>query len=231
MIEETETTYGLRHKSGKFARLSGEREGIYGGEFYLTMDASLSVFRTEMLHDVLRLMKYEVHEWGTSDNQPSNRHIWKDIGDFELVAFRTKRSYDIEGGDPILTSEVVERPIIRYITGHEPQGLMFDRDLTPPRVTFEAQYKRFKNDDSDRSPFFEERYLVSEREPEPGMLYMTRQGNTLEVLAAERVMNPFEGPTYAVLFNANPNFAFDPEMEPYSPDSPEIELDEAGMRL
>jgi hypothetical protein len=231
MIEETETTYGLRHKSGKFARLSGEREGIYGGEFYLTMDASLPVFRTEMLHDVMRLIKYEIHEWGTSDSQPSNRHIWKDIGDFELVAFRTKRSYDIEGGDPILTSEVVERPIIRYITGHEPQGLMFDRDLTPPRVTFEAQYKRFKNDDSDRSPFFEERYLVSEREPEPGMLYMTRQGNTLEVLAAERVMNPFEGPTYAVLFNANPNFAFDPEMEPYSPDSPEIELDESGMRL
>lgn len=231
MIEETETTYGLRHKNGKFVRLSGETDGLYGGEFYLTMDASLPIFRTELLHDVMRLTKYEVHEWGTSASQPSNRHIWKDIGNFELVAFRIKRSFDIEGGDPILTSEVVERPILRYIIGHEPQGLMFDRDLTPARVTFEAQYNRFKSKDDDRSPYFEERYLVSSREPEPGMLFMTRQGTTLEVLAAERVMNPFEGPTYAVLFNANSNFFYDPEMEPYSPDSPAIDFDESGMRL
>ena len=231
MIEEIETTYGLRHENGKFIRLSGEKDGIYGGEFYLTTDTSLPIFRTESLHDVMRLTKYEVHEWGTSSSQPSNRHVWKNIEDFELVAFRTKRSYDIEGGDPILTSEAVERPIIRYITGHEPQGLMFDRDLTPPRTTFEAQYKRFKTDNSERSPYFEERYLVSHREPEPGMLFMTRQGNTLEVLAAERVMNPFEGPTFAILFNANSNFFFDPEMEPYSPESPNSDFDESGMRI
>jgi hypothetical protein len=231
MIEEVKTTYGLRHKNGKFARISGEREGRYGSEFYLTMDAHERIFRTEMLHDVMRLTEYEIHEWGTSESEPSNRHIWKDISSFEVVAFRTKRTYDIEGGDPIITSEVVERPVLRYINGHEPQGLMFDRNLTPARVTFEAQYERFKNDDSDRSPFFEEMYLVADREPEPGMFFKTRQNNTWEVLASERVMNPFEGPTYAILFNANPNFAFDPGMEPYSPDAPAIEHDESGFRI
>lgn len=231
MIEEVETTYGLRHKNGKFVRLSGEREGLYGGEFYLTMDASERIFRTKMLHDVMRLKEHEVHEWGTSESEPSNRHIWKDIADFEIIAYRTKRTYDIEGGDPISTSEVVERPILRYISGHEPQGLMFDRNLTPPRVTFEAFYNRYRNDDSDRSPFFEEIYLVTDREPEPGMFFINRHNNTWEVLAAVRVMNPSAGPTYAILFNANPNFALDPEMEPYSPDSPAIEYDKSGLRI
>lgn len=231
MIEEIETTYGLRHKNGKFVRLSGEQDGIYGGEFYLTMDANLPKFRTEMLHDVMRLAEHEIHEWGTSKSEPSNRHIWKNISDFEIVSFRIKRVYDIEGGDPISTSETVERPILRYVRGHEPEGVMFDRNLTPAVPRFEKHYALYKNDDSERSPFFEEIYLVADRAPEPGMFYRTRQNNTWEVLAAERVMNPFEGPTYVILFNANPNFAHDPEMEPYLPNDPAIECDESGFRI
>jgi len=231
MTEEIEILYGLRHKNGKFVRLSGEREGRYGSEFYLTMDASERIFRTKMLHDVMRLKEIEVHEWGTSESVPSNRHIWKNISDFEIVAYRMTRTYDIEGGDPISTSEVVERPVLRYIAGHEPQGLMFDRNLTPPRATFETQYERYKDDESDRSPFFEEIYLVTDREPEPGMFFRSRQNNTLEVLAAERVMNPFEGPTYAILLNSNPNFALDPQMEPYSPEDLSVENDNSGLRI
>jgi hypothetical protein len=231
MIEEIETTYGLRHKSGKFARLDEDRTGIHGSECYLTMDTHYPIFKAAMIHDVMRLSEHEIHEWGTSKTDPSNRHIWKNISDFEIVAFRAHRIYDIEGGDPISTTETVERPILRYIKGHEPQGLMFDRELTPAIPRFKNHRALYKNDTSDRSPFFEEIYLVADRVPEAGMFFKTRQNNTWEVLASERVMNPFEGPTFAILFNANPNFLHVPEMEPYLPTDPAIEYDESGIRI
>lgn len=230
MNETVETKFGLRHKNGKFAKIRMDQ----GTETYwLTMDgADHPVFQTPEAHDILRLKHIEIHEWGTSAEAPSNRNLWKNIHDFEIVAFRIKKTFDIVGGDPVKTSETVERPKFTFIKGREPDGWMFDTKLTPHLEKFTAHFEFYKNVDSDRAPFLDICYLETSGDtPKPGNFFIHRHGNILEIVSAKPLANPMGGPTFALLTNANPNFLNDIEMEPYLETDAPFQYNDEGYRL